>query len=366
MPPLQQEPASPRSNLYITYGLIVVNTLVFILMVIDGAGFFAENPLVHIKWGSNYAPLTLSGDYWRLVTNTFIHFGIIHLAMNMYCLYIIGAYLEPMLGKIKFISAYLCTGILASLVSLWWHTDPTNSAGASGAIFGMYGLFLALLTTDLIPQAVRKGLLQNIGIFIFYNLAYGMKSGVDNSAHVGGLISGFVFGYLFVINIRAENKGRSANWVIPTMIIITLGITVTYLQQNRASVSERQAILAEIKEGSHKDDDAFHSKLTEFSTQEDNAVKPLKPRALLNDTLKQQLTDISLPAWDKAETIVRQMQQMDVSDDFHKKAGFLIKYISLRKDEANDVIAMINNEPGATEMHDSIITQINLLTEQMK
>ena len=366
MPQDQQEPSLPRGNLYITFSLIAVNTLIFILMVIDGAGFFAENTLVHIKWGSNYAPLTLSGDYWRLVTNTFIHFGIIHLAMNMYCLYIIGAYLEPILGKIKFISAYLCTGILASIVSLWWHSEPTNSAGASGAIFGMYGLFLALLTTDLIPQSVRKGLLQSIGIFIFYNLAYGMKSGVDNAAHVGGLVSGFIFGYLLVLNIRAEKKGRSANWVLPAVIIITLGITVTYLQQNRASVSGRKAIIAEVNEGSHKDDEAFRSKLAEFSTEEDNAVKPLKQGALLNDTLKQQLTDISLPAWDKAETIVEQMQQMDVSVDFHKKAGLLLKYISLRKDEANDVISMINNEPGAAEKHHSIITQINGLTEQMK
>ena len=173
------------SNLYVTYAIMAINIIVFGLMAFDGAGIFEPNGFVHLKWGSNYSSLTLSGDWWRLLTCTFIHFGIIHLAMNMYCLYTIGVYLEPMLGKIKYTAAYLCTGILASLVSLWWHTAPANSAGASGAVFGMYGLFLALLTTDLIPKSVRASLLQSIGIFIVFNLVYGMKGGVDNSAHVG-------------------------------------------------------------------------------------------------------------------------------------------------------------------------------------
>ena len=198
------------SNLYITYAIMVLNIVVFALMAFDGAGIFEPNGLVHIRWGSNFSPLTLSGDWWRLLSATFIHFGIIHLAMNMYCLYTIGVYLEPMLGKVKYAAAYLCTGILASLVSLWWHTEPANSAGASGAVFGLYGLFLALLTTDLIPKSVRTSLLQSIGIFIVFNLVYGMKGGVDNAAHVGGLVSGFVIGYLYVLNIRKEKKGLKA------------------------------------------------------------------------------------------------------------------------------------------------------------
>ncbi|MEJ7610097.1 MAG: rhomboid family intramembrane serine protease [Ferruginibacter sp.] len=118
-------------------------------MIID------PNGTVHIKWGSNYGPLTLSGDPWRLITNVFIHFGIIHLAMNMYCLYIIGSYLEPMLGKTKFITAYLCTGILASLTSLWWHNESVNSAGASGAVFGLYGLFWRCLLR-ILSQRMRE------------------------------------------------------------------------------------------------------------------------------------------------------------------------------------------------------------------
>ena len=148
-----------RSNLYATYGIIAINVVVFILMVMNGAEIFTvTNGLVHIKWGSNVTALTLSGDWWRLLTSTFIHFGIIHLAMNMYALYTAGVYLEPMLGKTKYIAAYLCTGIIGGIVSLWWHKEGINGAGASGAIFGLYGVFLALLFTNLIPKQVRSAL----------------------------------------------------------------------------------------------------------------------------------------------------------------------------------------------------------------
>ena len=112
-----------NSNLYVTYAIIAINVLVFILMAVNGAGIYEPQRQCTYKWGSNYLPLTLSGDWWRLISNIFIHFGIIHLLMNMYCLYMIGIYLEPMLGKVKYITAYLCTGVLASIISLWWHND---------------------------------------------------------------------------------------------------------------------------------------------------------------------------------------------------------------------------------------------------
>ena len=158
------------SNLFVTYAIIAINVIVFILMAMNGAGIFDPNGIVHINWGSNYSPLTLSGDWWRLISCVFIHFGIIHLAMNTYALYMAGVYLEPMLGKTKYIIAYLVTGVFASLASLWWHSEGVNSAGASGAIFGLYGVFLALLLTNLIPKQMRSSLLQSIGVFVVFNL----------------------------------------------------------------------------------------------------------------------------------------------------------------------------------------------------
>ena len=173
-------------------------------MVAIGVSLISPTGEDIINWGGNFSPYTTSGDWWRLITCVFVHIGIIHLLFNMYALYTIGVYLEPMLGKTKYIVAYLCTGVFASLVSLWWHETPVASAGASGAIFGMYGLFLALLSTNLIPKQVRSQLLQSIGIFVFYNLVYGMRSGVDNAAHIGGLVSGLMIGYIYYLQLQKK------------------------------------------------------------------------------------------------------------------------------------------------------------------
>nr|WP_262919975.1 rhomboid family intramembrane serine protease [Niabella hibiscisoli] len=170
-------------------------------MVVNGVHVLNPDGEALVRWGANFKSATLDGQWWRLLTNCFIHIGILHLLLNMYALMYIGSLLEPYLGKSRFLAAYLLTGIAASITSLWWH-DLTISAGASGAIFGMYGVFLAMLTTDLIEKEARKSLLTSIGIFVGYNLLYGLKGGIDNAAHIGGLVSGFIAGYILLPGLR--------------------------------------------------------------------------------------------------------------------------------------------------------------------
>ena len=342
------------SNLYVTYGIMAINVIVFILMVMNGAGIMEPNGYVHIKWGSNFTALTLTGDWWRLVTNIFIHFGIIHIAMNMYCLYIVGVYLEPMLGKTKYIAAYLCTGILASLVSLWWHKEGVNSAGASGAIFGLYGLFLALLTTKLIPERVRKAQLQSIGIFVAYNLIYGMKGGVDNSAHVGGLISGFVIGYLYAISIKREKEDQKAAWVLPLILIATVGITAGYLSSNKGSDAERVSVLNELKGTSYADNEKYTKDLEEIGKIEDKAVDPLSDTTLTDAQLKSKMESECLPLWKQAEEKLYLMKGYDVAPNQKMKAEKLLEYVQLRKEE----LAIFNKRIDGGE-EEKFITDLN-------
>jgi rhomboid protease GluP len=204
----------PKKDFFFTPILINLNILIFILMAIGGANIFSPSSEILINWGANFRPLISIGQYWRLITNCFLHIGILHLLFNMYALLYVGVLLEPMLGKGKFIAAYLLTGIGASLASTWWH-EQTISAGASGAIFGLYGVFLALLTTDLIEKETRKELLTSIGIFVVYNLAYGLKGGIDNAAHIGGLVSGLVIGYALIPSLRKPEK--------PSLEVISIG-----------------------------------------------------------------------------------------------------------------------------------------------
>ncbi|MES2776659.1 MAG: rhomboid family intramembrane serine protease [Bacteroidota bacterium] len=334
-------------NLNVTYTLIGINVLIFILMAANGAGIFDANGLVHIAWGSNYAPLTLSGDWWRLITCTFLHFGIIHLAMNMYCLYMVGSYLEPMLGKPKFIAAYLCTGVFASLVSLWWHKEAVNSAGASGAVFGMFGLFLALLTTNLIPKQVRQSLLQSIGIFIAFNLFYGMKGGVDNSAHIGGLVSGFIIGYLYVYGIKKEKQGQKTPWIIAVLILITVGVAYGYLQQNSVSDTERREITNAVKTESYKDNSKFQTQLKSFDEFHSQARDYFSDTSLTDQDFKTKIAEVSLPAWKNAEEAIAATKAYDISPESHAKADKLLEYIGLRKEELEILKQMLAE--GSTE-----------------
>jgi len=187
----------PRRKHLITAILIGLNTLVFLAMVFSGANIFEPKTETLLKWGAVFRPSVLGGEWWRLITCCFVHVGLFHLMVNMYALLYIGIMLEPLLGRVKFLVAYLLTGLLASVSSVVFNAY-TVGAGASGAIFGVYGLFLALLTTRLIHPQVRKPLLKSMVWFVVLNLAIGFSGFVDNAAHGGGLVSGFLFGYAYL------------------------------------------------------------------------------------------------------------------------------------------------------------------------
>jgi len=359
------------ANLYVTYGIIAINVIVFILMAIDGAEIFSvTDGHVHTKWGSNVTALTLSGDWWRLITSTFIHFGIIHLAMNMYALYTVGIYLEPMLGKAKYIAAYLCTGIIAGIISLWWHTDGVNSAGASGAIFGMYGVFLALLFTNLIPKQMRSALLQSIGIFVVFNIVYGMRSGIDNAAHVGGLLSGLVIGFVFYLLLKREDKIAKSNIVLAAIISATILSAWLYLNSpgNKKSQQERQAVINEKDQMRFADTEVYNNKMKAFGELEVEALAPFNEQPPLNAVeLSKKLSTVSNEKWQRALEVLEKAKTYNVSEKQKKQAEILIEYVLARQQELKIIVAVANN--GSLENNkqmDAINKKISDLLQQYK
>ena len=183
--------------------LIDLNILVFIVMIASGVGIMSPSTLSLLKWGADFGPLTLTGDWWRAVTCNFIHIGAFHLLMNMYAFMYVGLLLEDLIGSRRMFMSYLLTGLCSAVFSLYMHGE-TISAGASGAIFGLYGIFLAFLFFHRIAKEQRKALLTSILIFVGYNLVYGMKAGIDNAAHIGGLLSGFLLGIIYVCSYKFE------------------------------------------------------------------------------------------------------------------------------------------------------------------
>ena len=224
--------ASLRSILTIRKGnmatplLVYINIALFVIMSICGVSLLAPTGISIIKWGADFGPLTLTGDWWRTITCNFIHIGVIHVLMNMYALLYIGIFLEQLIGGRRLISAYFLTGLFSALASLAMHPE-TISAGASGSIFGLYGIFLSYLVFHhRIEKGQRKSLLYSIGFFVFYNLMSGARAeGIDNAAHIGGLLSGFVLGIIYVVGYKFEKPDAQRT----VSIIGELGIFCIFL-----------------------------------------------------------------------------------------------------------------------------------------
>jgi len=172
-------------------------------MVIAGFGFVSFKGEDLLNWGANFRPATNDGQWWRLLTNMFMHGGLMHILANMYGLLFVGIFMEPLLGKTKYLLVYLTTGILASIASIWWY-EATISVGASGAIFGLYGFFLAALLLKAFPPYFGKAFLVSMLVFVGFNLLMGLTGGIDNAAHIGGLVSGFLIGVVMARQLKQK------------------------------------------------------------------------------------------------------------------------------------------------------------------
>lgn len=204
---IAQAPKTP-----VTYSIIVTNVVVFIATLIGGADWLSPTGVVQIAWGSNFGPYTTDGEWWRLFTSEFIHFGVIHLVANMLALAYFGPLVERLYGSVNYLFVYLLAGVGGSLTSIAWHPD-VNSAGASGAIFGLLG---ALLATLLLAQYRDKNtfprdLLRAIGkwalLFLLWNLYAGFRTkGLDYADHIGGLTTGFLIGLTMTRPVTGEHS----------------------------------------------------------------------------------------------------------------------------------------------------------------
>lgn len=179
----------------ITVALIGWNVMVFLVMVLRGVSFFAPSPQQAIAFGADFGPLTLNGEWWRLVTSMFVHFGIVHIGLNMWCLWNLGRAAEQLMGRASYLLGYFVSGIFASIVSVYWHPMAAG-AGASGAIFGMSGVLVSYVYLKKTPShlEINKKMLSSLGTFIAYNLAFGALPGISNAAHIGGLVMGLAVG----------------------------------------------------------------------------------------------------------------------------------------------------------------------------
>jgi rhomboid protease GluP len=201
----------PKGDHFITSIILDLNIIVFLVMTFSGVDVFSPNSMELLQWGGNERSLVLKGEWWRLFTSTFVHAGIMHLVLNGFGLVFAAIFIEPFLGRRNYLILYILSGLCASLSSIWWHPD-TVSVGASGAIFGVYGAILGLALIHAFPKESRNTLLTMIGVYVGINLIWGLTGGIDNAAHIGGLLSGAVIGAI-LYKISGANKPMDENMI---------------------------------------------------------------------------------------------------------------------------------------------------------
>jgi rhomboid protease GluP len=194
----------------ITTTLVGMNVAVYAVMVLTGVSPATPTVQQLVKWGANFGPLSLGAEPWRMLASNYVHGGIIHIALNMWCLWNLGFLAERVFDPWTYVLTYTFCGLAGSLSSLWWHPIAVG-VGASGAIFGLAGALIAALYLGHLPiskQAIQ-GTLKSLLIFAGYNLFFGAAiPGIDNSAHIGGLVAGLALGAVLAKHLVAPPEVR--------------------------------------------------------------------------------------------------------------------------------------------------------------
>ena len=201
---------------------------IFIVMTLSGVspGFPTSDQLK--PWGADYGPLTLTTQPWRLLTSTFVHGGLLHIATNMWCLWNLGRMAENIFGRVSFLLIYLFTGISGSLLSVALHPSIV-SVGASGAIFGVAGALITALYFGRLPVPKERlnAALRSLVFFALINLSIGAAVPfIDNAGHVGGLMLGLIIGALLAPHLTSdpESKARNRQIVFSALAFVLVAV----------------------------------------------------------------------------------------------------------------------------------------------
>ncbi len=191
-----------------TYVLIGINVLIYALETLAGGSQETE---VAVRFGALYTPFVLRyGEYYRLLTAMFLHFGIDHLGSNMISLFVLGSYVESYFGRIRFLFIYFIAGLCGNVLTLFMDflpgAEPALSAGASGAICGLLGVVIVFAMT---PGIRRYFPMKRVLFGIIFSLAPGLGNAeISLRAHIGGLIGGFLTALFFQKVMEFRNRRR--------------------------------------------------------------------------------------------------------------------------------------------------------------
>jgi rhomboid protease GluP len=265
---------------YVTYAIIAANLIMFAVELARGADPFAPTVGDILPLGGNFAPLTLNGEWWRIGASMFLHYGLLHLAMNMLCLFQ-ARHVEQLFGRLGYVAIYVAAGVLGGVGSAARSANVV-SAGASGAVFGVFGAFAAYLI-------VRRGSYdptewdrraRTLASFIAINLVLGLRmKGIDMTAHVVGLATGFVVGAALVAGKHADAQ-RTFRAIAAAVGSLALAVAIVVAVPKPTDV---EALLDEFGKVEHACVTAFSGAIEE--AQQDKLTRSQLADRVERDTL---------------------------------------------------------------------------------
>ena len=218
----------------VTMAIMGINVAVFLAMTLGGTSLMGGDSQQLIQWGADAGHEVFElGQWWRMVTSVFVHIGIIHIFMNMWCLWNLGQMSERIYDKGTYVGAYLLCGIGGSIASLACRPISV-AAGASGAIFGIAGLLITTFWMGNLPIATeqKSAIMRSLLGFAGYNLLFGAAiPGISNSAHMGGLFTGLILGGVMAPSMsRDPRQSRGFRWLVLAGASALLALLFTFVK----------------------------------------------------------------------------------------------------------------------------------------
>ncbi|WP_374246031.1 rhomboid family intramembrane serine protease [Zoogloea sp.] len=314
----------PRAD--VTRALVAINVLVFALLAVVSRNLTQIPSDLLIRLGGNFAPLVQQGETWRFFTALFLHGGLLHVGLNMLALHQAGQVVERLFGRAGFLSIYLIAGLLGNAASLWWKPGPV-SVGASGAIFGVYGALLAYLLRQRgsVPVEVFREMRSGTLGFIGYSLFAGFSiPGIDNAAHLGGLVGGMLLGAAFAEPVVSQ---RPVRWRSPQVLgSLCLAVALGgWLWKGAPQVVR-----------SYEVGHAYQQTIRQFALEEQELLREqaelmeaLRLKRIAEATALDKLEHDFIPRWERAITA---LSWREAPDDYEWQRDELVHYATTRRD----------------------------------
>lgn len=350
-------------SLWALYAVVVLNVGVWLANLADGMSPLQPDTADLFRWGAGSASAVVrDGEFWRLLTATVLHGGLLHLALNMYALWVAGTQVTRWFGNGQFLLIYWGSAMAGSALSLHFSAQQAVSVGASGAVFGVLGAVLAAVFQhrERVPKPVVTQLLTSQGLFVAISLGQGfVREGIDNAAHIGGLLAGAGMAWLLVEVVdetASAAQRRSRQWLASAAAALAVAGLVWAApagEDHRALFAEQTA-LREVLPAFHQAEEALQA---DARAEQEGRISP--------EQLVEALEQRHIPAYRAVgEALARVPADVrsDLLDDLRGLQSGMLALMALEVGQARGSISAAEAEARAAEVTETL----RMVNERMK